>query len=108
MPRSLSRCADADCVAVLSLMADVVIELHQPVDAAVSCEPATRLGRMLLRRRSLNVLSGDAYRCYHGIPHAACDVVDSQTVVNMREAGGADGEELPRVRRVSIVFVAKL
>ena len=96
-----------DCVAVLSLMADVVIELHRPVDAAVACEPVTRLGRMLLRRRSLNVLRGDAYRCYHGFPGAERDVVDD-SIVNLREAGGADGEELRRMRRISVVFVAKL
>lgn len=126
----------ADCVAVLSLLADVVLELHRPIDAAVACTPATRLGRMLLRRRSLNVLRGDACapsrqtehpvaratlrraprgasracvgadRCFHGIPAAERDVVDS-SVVNLREAAGAEGEEVPRVRRVSIVFVAK-
>ena len=29
-------------------------------------------------------------------------------VVNLREAGGVAGEEVRRVRRVSIVFVSKL
>lgn len=96
-----------DCVAVLSLMADVVIELHRPEDAAVACEPPTRLGRMLLRQRSLNVLKGEAYRCYHGIPRGECDVVDA-AVDNLREAEGIEGEEVTRQRRVSVVFVAKL
>ena len=99
----------APCVAVLSLMSDVVIELHRPEDAAVACEAGTRLGRLLLRRRSLNVLRGDAYRCFHGIPWAESDVVD-EAVANLHLAGGASalGEQVLRARRVSIVFVAKL
>ena len=95
-------------VATLSLMSDVVIELHAPCDAAVTCEEGTRLGRLLLRRRSLNVLSGEAYRCFHGIPARDRDLVDPRTVVNFDVSGASDGEEVQRVRRVSIVFVSKL
>ena len=97
----------ADRVAVLSLMSDVVIELHEPCDAAVACEEGTRLGRLLLRRRSLNVLSGEAYRCFHGFPARGADLVDS-TVANFAAARGVEGETVARVQRVSIVFVSKL
>ena len=99
----------ADRVATLSLMSNVVIELHRPEEASVKCEPETRLGRLLLRRRSLNVLSGDAYRCFHGIRWADSDTIDAD-VANLDLAGGdeAIGEEVRRARRVSIVFVCKL
>ena len=94
-------------VATLSLMSDVVMELHEPVDEAVACEEGTRLGRLLLRQRSLNVLSDEAYRCFHGIRWAGSDVVD-EGVANFRAADATDGEEVRRARRVSIVFVSKL
>jgi alkylated DNA repair protein alkB homolog 6 len=108
-------------VAVLSLMSDVVLELHTPCDQAVRCEAPTRLARMLLRPRSLNVLDAEAYRLFHGIRAAEADTVTGESsdaadgqrgegrVVNSREAGvGAEGETISRKRRVSIVFVCKL
>ena len=109
-------------VATLSLMSDVVMELHSPVEAAVRCEDETRLARLRLRRRSLNVLDGDAYRAFHGIRSTEQDVVSGgrgeesaagaradQGVANASAAGVA-GERLVvrRMRRVSIVFVSKL
>lgn len=93
-------------VATLSLWSDVVMELHRPEEAAVRCEPPTRLARLLLRRRSLIVLSGDAYRAFHGIRRTEADLLDPD-VINLTEAGGAEGEEVRRARRVSIVFVSK-
>ena len=107
-------------VAVLSLMSDVVLELHRPCDEAVRCEAPTRLARMLLRPRSLNVLDAEAYHLFHGIRATDADTVvgesavaaygeQAEGVVNSREAGvSAEGETIARRRRVSIVFVCKL
>ena len=107
-------------VAVLSLMSDVVLELHRPCDEAVRCEAPTRLARMLLRRRSLNVLDAEAYHLFHGIRATEADTVMEESavaaegergedVVNRREACvGPKGETISRNRRVSIVFVCKL
>ena len=103
-------------VAVLSLLWDGVLELHRPCDEAVRCETPTRLARMLLRRRSLNVLDADAYHLFHGIPEGEADAVSSETgsehfVLNHSVAGLAPGssevQSIPRSRRVSIVFVCK-
>lgn len=109
-------------VATLSLWSDVVMELHRPEPQAVRCEAPTRLARLLLRRCSLNVLDGDAYRLFHGIRAADADSVAAaiggesfgeetvmESVVNFREASVAScGETVRRERRVSIVFVSKL
>ena len=72
------------------------------------CEETTQLCRLLLRRRSLNVLSGDAYRLFHGIRGGEFDELDTETVANLAEANGQAGERITRERRVSIVFVRKL
>lgn len=98
----------ASRVATLSLWSDAVMELHAPVESAVLCEEGTRLCRLLLRRRCLNVLSGDAYRLFHGIRQVDADVLDAETVANLAEAGGAEGERVIRDQRISIVFVRKL
>ena len=95
-------------VATLSLWSDVVMELHTPGETSVLCEEGTRLCRLLLRRRSLNVLSGDAYRLFHGIRCEANDEIDGETVANYVEADAQVGERVVREKRISIVFVRKL
>lgn len=74
-------------VAVLSLLSDVVLELHTPCDDAVRCEAPTRLARMLLRRRSLNVLDAQAYNLFHGIRAAEADCITATS------SGGGDAAE---------------
>lgn len=96
-----------DRVATLTLQSDVVLELHRPEAAAVKAEAGTRLARLLLRRCSLNVLAGDAYRLFHGIQCATSDELD-ESVINLREAKGDVGQRLDRQDRVSIVFVRKI
>ena len=95
-------------VATLSLFSDIVMELHRPEDAAVLCGESTRLARLLLRRRSLNVLSGNAYELFHGFPAAESDLIDGSEA-NFAAAIGAGyvGSRVSRKRRVSVVFVCK-
>lgn len=62
---------------------------------------------MLLRRRSLNVISGEAYARWHGIAESATDYIDDR-VANVAEAGAAVGDVVTRGDRVSIVFVRKM
>ena len=97
----------AERVATLSLWSDVVMELHRPEDDAVKCEPGTRVARLLLRRRSLVVLNGEAYRLFHGIRWSEQDAIDGDSIANLLAARGEIGESVQRQRRVSIVFVYK-
>jgi hypothetical protein len=62
---------------------------------------------LLLRRRSLNVISGEAYARWHGIAESSADHIDDR-VVNAAVAGAAIGDVVTRGDRVSIVFVRKL
>lgn len=87
------------CVATLSLGSDVSLDLHAPRDP-------TPHASLLLRRRSLNILSGDAYEQFHGIVAREADVVDERCA-NAAAAGAAIGERIERRARVSIVFVRK-
>lgn len=87
-------------VATLSLGSDVFLDLHEPHVAAPHAS-------LLLRRRSLNVISAEAYHQFHGIAERASDVVNG-TVANAEAAGATPGECVPRAPRVSIVFVSKL
>lgn len=75
-------------------------QLHQP--AAAEHEVS-----LLLRRRSLNVISGEAYARWHGISESATDQIDER-VANAAVAGVAVGDVVTRGDRVSIVFVRKL
>lgn len=75
-------------------------QLHQP--AAVEHEAS-----LLLRRRSLNVISGEAYTRWHGISESVADHIDER-VANVAAAGAAIGDVVTREDRVSIVFVRKL
>ena len=99
----------APCVAVLALESDVVLELHTPLPAAtppLGAPPPPPPIELLLRRRSLNVLEGDAYMLHHGIAARERDTV-GPLVANL-QPGDALGEEIVRARRVSIVLVHKL
>ena len=87
-------------VATLSLGSDVFLDLHEP-------HAATPHASLLLRRRSLNVISAEAYAQFHGIAEREADVVDER-VANAEAAEATLGEQVPRGPRVSIVFVSKL
>ena len=63
--------------------------------------------QLLLRRRSLNVMSDDAYtHVFHGITAHERDVVGP--LVANRQSEAELGEVLQRAHRVSVVFVHKL
>lgn len=88
------------CVAVLGLGSDVTLDLHAPHATAPHAS-------LVLRRRSLNVISAEAYDQFHGIVAREADVVD-ELCANAHAAGAAVGERIERRARVSIVFVRKL
>lgn len=90
----------APCVGAISLESDVVLDLHEPLQP----EPFSQL---LLRRRSLNVLSGEAYVLHHGIGAREADTL-GPLVANLEPAGASVGDVVPRGPRVSIVLVHKL
>ena len=96
-------------VVTVSLQSDVVLDLHTPPPAGSDDPTATPtpLASLLLRRRSLMALRGDAYSAvWHGIAARDGDEVGSG-VANL-QPGDELGERIPRAGRVSLVFVRKM
>merc|ERR1712146_111005 len=97
----------APYVGCLSLLGPAQIELWDDLGrgTAVEGEP---MAALVLRHRSLHVLSGSAYSdLFHGIRDAREDLI-TERCANAAAASVAIGDVLPRgTRRLSLVFVHK-